>query len=152
MTFQLKCREKSKFVLKRNLSFEVSIALETPVQEVNEIARSHYGVKYTNTFLAPCTNESWIRKVKNFGEFLPLLKDKKISPTVYFMYPYPYSGLLMEKEEDNSSNKAKLNLCNVWYNEYTNFCLECAVVEEIQEIENQENPTNRDEATLSPLS
>ena len=58
----------------------------------------------------------------------------------------------MEKEEENSLNKAKLNLCNICYSEYTNFCLECAVAEERQEIENQENPTNRDEATLSPLS
>ena len=67
------------------------------------------------------------------------------------MYPYPYSRLLMEKEEENSLNKAKLNLCNICYSEYTNFCLECAVAEERQEIENQENPANRDEAILSPL-
>ena len=152
LTFQLKCREKAKFVLKRNLNFEGCIAPETPIEEVYEITRSHYGVKYTNAFLASDTNESWIGKVKNFGEFLSLLKEKKRSPTIYFMYPYPYSRLLMEKEEDNSLNKAKLNLCNVCYNEYTNFCLECAIAEERQEIENQENPTNRDEATLSPLS
>ena len=91
-------------------------------------------------------------KVKNFGEFLSLLKDKKRSVTIYFMYPYPYSRLLLEKEEGNSLNKRKLNLCNVCYNEYTNFCLECAVAEERQKIENQENPINRDEATLSALT
>lgn len=68
------------------------------------------------------------------------------------MYPYPYSRLLLEKEEDNSLNKPKLNLINVCYNEYTNFCLECAVAEERQEIQNEENPINRDEATLSPLT
>ena len=53
------------------------------------------------------------------------------------MYPYPYSRLLLEKEEDNSLNKPKLNLCKVCYNEYTSFCLECAVAKERQEIENQ---------------
>ena len=46
LTFQLKSREKSKFVLKRNLSFEASIAPETRIQEVHETARSYYGVKY----------------------------------------------------------------------------------------------------------
>ena len=51
-------REKSKFVLKRNLSFEASVASETPIQEVHEIVRSHYGVKHTNTFLASYPNES----------------------------------------------------------------------------------------------
>ena len=130
----------------------MSLAPEKPIQEIHEIGRSHYGVKYTNTFLASYSNESWIGKVKNFGEFLSLQKEKKRSPTIYLLYPYPYSRLLMEKEEDNSLNKAKLNLCNVCYNEYTNFCLECAVAEERQEIENQGNPTNRDEATLAPLS
>ena len=152
LTFQLKSREKSKFVLKRNLSFETSIAPETPTQEVHETARSYYGVKNTNTLLASYTNESWIGKVKNFGEFLSLLNEKKRPPTIYFMYPYPYWRLLLEKEEDNSLNKRKLNLCNVCYNEYTNFCLECAVAEERQGIENQENPINRDEATLSALT
>ena len=68
------------------------------------------------------------------------------------MYSYPYSRLLVEKEEDNSLNKPKLNLIIVCYNEYTNFCLECAIAEERQEIQNQENPINRDEATLSPLT
>ena len=110
LTFQLNCREKSKFVLKRNLSFETSIAPETPIQEVHETARSYYGIKYTNTFLASYTKESWMGKVKNFGEFLSLLKEKKRPPTIYFMYPYPYSRLLLEKEEDNSLNKRKLNL------------------------------------------
>ena len=45
LTFQLKCCEKSKFVPNRNLSFETSIAPETPIQEVHEIVRSYYGVK-----------------------------------------------------------------------------------------------------------
>ena len=82
LTFQLKCREKLKFVLKGNLSFKTSIAPETQIQEVHEIARSYYGVKYTNTFLASYTNEPWMGKVKNFGEFLSLLKEKKRSPTI----------------------------------------------------------------------
>ena len=132
LTLQLKCREKLKFVLKRNLSFETSIAPETPIQEVHEIARSYDGVKYTNTFLGSYTNESWIGNVKNFGEFLSLLKEKERSPTIYFTYPYLCLRLLLEKEEDNSLNKSKLNLCNVCYNEYTNLCLECAVAEERQ--------------------
>ena len=51
------------------------------------------------------------------------------------MHPYSYSKLLIEKE-NNSLNKAKLNLCNVYYNEYTNFCQERAVAEERQETEN----------------
>ena len=85
LTFQLKCREKSKFVLKGSLSFETGIAPETQIQEVHEIARSYYGVKYTNTFLASYTNEPWMGKVKNFGEFLSLLKEKKRSPTICFM-------------------------------------------------------------------
>ena len=99
VTFQLKCREKSKFALKRNLSFKTSTAPKTPIQEVHEIARSYYGVKYTNTFLASYTNEPWMGKVKNFGEFLSLLKEKKRSPTIYFMYPYPYSRLILAKRK-----------------------------------------------------
>ena len=60
LTIQFSCREKLKFVLKGNLIFKISIAPETSIQEVHEIARSYYGVKYTNTFLASYTNESWI--------------------------------------------------------------------------------------------
>ena len=40
----------------------------------------------------------------------------------------------------------------LYYNEFTNFCLQFAVAEERQEIEDQKNPINRGEATLSPLS
>ena len=68
---------KIEIFLKRNLSFQASIALETPIQEVHEIAQSHYDVKYTNTYLTLYTKESWIGKVKNFDEFLSLLKEKK---------------------------------------------------------------------------
>ena len=76
-------------------------------------------------------------KLRTLLNFYPYLKEKKRSLTIYFMYCYPYSRLLLEKEEVNSLNKPKLNLCKVCYNEYTSFCLECAVAKERQEIENQ---------------